>query len=177
MCIIKLSCSRLNRMERTSSMILGRRDAVFVGVVEAFHLFPDVHPPFPSLILAFETPLKETQAVLAPPSRPEQPEGWDASEPWACYSANELEARPSSDSPGPSLPVELISDLFVLQQVLLDCFKHQAEVIAGLFREVTQGAPNQWFLRDPLVSSGNILADLCTMHQWQLVSVPVLILF
>jgi hypothetical protein len=83
-----------------------------------------------------------------------------------------LRPGPAQTPQDPPLHVEFLSDLFVLHQVLLYCFKHQAEVIAGLFCEVTQGAPNQWFLGD----SGSILAGLCTMHQWQLVG-PVLILF
>lgn len=108
--------------------------------------------------------------MWTPPSRQEWPKGQDASS-LGMLLCKRAGGQPSSDSPEPSLRVELVSDLFVFQQVLLYCFKNQAEVITGLFREVTQGAPNQWFLRD----SGCLLAGLCTMDQWQLIS-PVLFL-
>lgn len=74
---------------------------------------------------------------------------------------------------GPALPpqhppilVQLLSDLFVLPQVLLYCLQHQAEIIASLFCEVAQGTPNQRFLR----VTRCLLSGFCTMHQRQVIN-------
>lgn len=149
---------------------------MLVGVVEAFSSLPWGAPSFPLPTDYFYWPLKHPSRRLRlcwplpagkndPMIRIPAPE-LGTMNPGHANLQMSLKPGSAQTPRGPSLRVELLSDIFVFHQVLLYCFKHQAEVIAGLFREVTQGAPNQWFLGD----SGSLLSDVCTMHQWQLVS-------